>query len=479
MTRSTGAAWSRRWTTSGPPATTRRPVTVGWLRLSAELRELRQRLGGPLPELVAEVEQTTGVGVEVAARADRARVGRAHLDRFLDEAASFAADADEATLGAFLAFLDAAEDRRERPGGRRGRGRRRADPGADRARGEGAGVGSGRGARAGRDRVSRPSLGPVDWTRARQLLPTPLRGDRADLPALDVAAARPRRSSPTSSSNTREAVRDRHRTEERRLAYVAVTRARSVLFASGYAWDSAKTARAALRLPGRDSRPGRDRRVVRCPPDGAANPRLCSHSGGDVAGRSPRGPAPRPGSRGGAGPSGHATSSAGVRTRRAAGRGRCPGCWPIDRIGRPDGAATSTCCWPSAPGGVGPDEHRGRPSGPAIRVAARRAPPRPRRAGPPAAPPVAGQAGPAGPPRHGLSRLARAALVGADPARRRRVAGRRRRERRRRRLPRLARQPSRPVAWAARTPHEVEVPFDMTVGPAVRAGADGRGVRRR
>src|SRR4249920_4084589 len=78
--------------------------------LSGELRELRQRLSGPLPELVADVEQTIGVGVEVAARADRARVGRAHLDRFLDEAAQFAADADEATLSAFLAFLDAAED---------------------------------------------------------------------------------------------------------------------------------------------------------------------------------------------------------------------------------------------------------------------------------------------------------------------------------------------------------------------------------
>jgi len=55
------------------------------------------------------VEHVTGVGVEVAARADRARVGRAHLDRFLDEAGRFAADADEASLGAFLAFVDAAE----------------------------------------------------------------------------------------------------------------------------------------------------------------------------------------------------------------------------------------------------------------------------------------------------------------------------------------------------------------------------------
>ena len=94
----------------GSPAATPPTGTAGWRRSRRELRELRQRLSGPLPELVADVEQTIGVGVEVAARADRARVGRAHLDRFLDEAAQFAADADEATLTAFLAYLDAAED---------------------------------------------------------------------------------------------------------------------------------------------------------------------------------------------------------------------------------------------------------------------------------------------------------------------------------------------------------------------------------
>src|SRR5439155_15904050 len=64
--------------------------------LSAELRRLRRRSSAPLAEFVAEIERTIGIDVEVAARADRAAVGRAHLDRFLDEAARFATEADGA-----------------------------------------------------------------------------------------------------------------------------------------------------------------------------------------------------------------------------------------------------------------------------------------------------------------------------------------------------------------------------------------------
>jgi DNA helicase-2/ATP-dependent DNA helicase PcrA len=249
--------------------------TAGYRRLaglSVELRELRQRLGGPLPELVAEVEQITGVSVEVAARADRARVGRAHLDRFLDEAASFAADADEATLGAFLSFLDAAEI--EENGLEAGE----AVVAAERIQ-----VLTVHGAKGLEwDLVAVPGLVDtvfpaeprvVDWTRARQLLPTPLRGDRADLPALDVAAA-DRAQFANQLEQHAQAVRDRHRTEERRLVYVAVTRARSVLFASGYAWNSAKAARppSTFLVEIRDLAEIDEWFV---PPDGAANPRLC------------------------------------------------------------------------------------------------------------------------------------------------------------------------------------------------------------
>ncbi len=239
--------------------------------LSAELRRLRQRLGGPLPELVAEVEHVTGVGVEVAARADRARVGRAHLDRFLDEAARFAADADEASLGAFLAFVDAAEI--EENGLEAGE----AVVAPERIQ-----VLTVHGAKGLEwDLVAVPGLvekvfpaepKAVDWTRTRQLLPAPLRGDRADLPHLEVTAA-DRVELADHLEQHATLVRERHRTEERRLAYVAVTRARSMLLASGYAWDNAKEPRqpSAFLVEIRDLAEVDEWFV---PPDGAVNPRL-------------------------------------------------------------------------------------------------------------------------------------------------------------------------------------------------------------
>ena len=239
--------------------------------LSAELRRLRRRLGGPLPELVAEVEHVTGVGVEVAARADRARVGRAHLDRFLDEAGRFAADADEASLGAFLAFVDAAEI--EENGLEAGE----AVVAPERIQ-----VLTVHGAKGLEwDLVAVPGLvekvfpaepKAVDWTRTRQLLPAPLRGDRADLPHLEVTAA-DRVELADHLDQHATLVRERHRIEERRLAYVAVTRARSMLLASGYAWDNAKEPRqpSAFLVEIRDLAEVDEWFVS---PDGAVNPRL-------------------------------------------------------------------------------------------------------------------------------------------------------------------------------------------------------------
>ena len=179
------AASSRRWTILGREE---RYSAVGFRRIRAlagELRLLRRRLSAPLPDLVADVERAIGVDIEVAARPDRGTSARAHLDRFLDEAASFAADADEATLGAFLAFLAAAED--EENG---------LDAGEIEVATERVQVLTVHGAKGLEwDLVAIPGLvegvfpSPaqrIDWTRTRQLLPVDLRGDRADLPALPL-----------------------------------------------------------------------------------------------------------------------------------------------------------------------------------------------------------------------------------------------------------------------------------------------------
>ena len=86
---------------------------AGHARLAAlgnELRALRGHAGRPLPELVGELERALGLDIEVAARpgADPAS-SHADLDAFADAAAAFAGDQEEPTLGAFLAYLTAAE----------------------------------------------------------------------------------------------------------------------------------------------------------------------------------------------------------------------------------------------------------------------------------------------------------------------------------------------------------------------------------
>jgi DNA helicase II / ATP-dependent DNA helicase PcrA len=59
---------------------------------------------------VSEVERALGLDIEVAARpgTDPAS-SHADLDAFADAAAAFAGDQEEPTLGAFLAYLTAAE----------------------------------------------------------------------------------------------------------------------------------------------------------------------------------------------------------------------------------------------------------------------------------------------------------------------------------------------------------------------------------
>src|SRR6202035_581233 len=73
-------------------------------------RRLREHVTRPLADLIAEVERTLSLDIEVAARpgGDLA-AARADLDAFTDVAATSAGDQPEPTLGAFLAYLAAAQ----------------------------------------------------------------------------------------------------------------------------------------------------------------------------------------------------------------------------------------------------------------------------------------------------------------------------------------------------------------------------------
>ncbi len=211
---------------------------VGYGRLSAlaaELRALRGHVARPLPELVGEVERTLGLDIEVSARPDGdPAASHADLDAFADAAAAFAGDQQEPTLGAFLAYLAAAEDEEfGLEAGRVGEADSVKLATVHAAKGlQWAAVvipGLADGAQAhmfpARPRVT------TRWTENPRLLPFGLRGDTADLPGLtglDTGAL----------ADFGAACGERDLAEERRLAYVGATRAAFWLGCTGFWWGN-------------------------------------------------------------------------------------------------------------------------------------------------------------------------------------------------------------------------------------------------
>jgi DNA helicase II / ATP-dependent DNA helicase PcrA len=212
---------------------------AGYARLSAlaaETRQLREHVSRPLADLIAEVERALSLDIEVAARpgGDLA-AARADLDAFTDVAVTFAGDQPEPTLGAFLAYLSAAQQ--EEFGletGRVGESDTVKLLTVHAAKGlqwpavfvPGLSAGEKSQVFPARPRV------PTRWTRNPRLIPFPLRGDVQDLPALPALDA-------NSLAEFDEACAARDLAEERRLGYVAATRAGFWLGCSGYWWGEA------------------------------------------------------------------------------------------------------------------------------------------------------------------------------------------------------------------------------------------------
>jgi DNA helicase-2/ATP-dependent DNA helicase PcrA len=208
--------------------------------LAGELRWLRAHVGRPLADLAAEAERVLGLDIEVAARPGVDPVAaRADLDAFTDVADAFTGEGAEPTLGAFLAYLAAAQQ--EEFGletGRVGESDSVKLLTVHAAKGlqwpavfvPGLSAGERSQVFPARPRVS------TRWTDNARLIPFGLRGDAGDLPellGLDAA----------SLEAFTDACAARDLSEERRLMYVAATRAAYFLGCSGYWWGEGGSSR--------------------------------------------------------------------------------------------------------------------------------------------------------------------------------------------------------------------------------------------
>ncbi|WP_040165007.1 ATP-dependent DNA helicase [Microbacterium gorillae] len=215
------------------------------LRDAAQMFDrLRRASGQPIPELIRLIEAELRLDIELAANEHRgpARVAATQLRAFLDEVRAFLAADERGTIGSLLAWLSHAEDTDElmpRP--------EPPQPGVVQlltihgSKGlEWDAVAVVRLVAEELPKSPRTSLG---WL-SLGALPFDFRGDRAALPELELPGPGANRTAVLKSIKAfKDANKAYQEEEERRLAYVAVTRARSDLLLSGSPWGGQTRAR--------------------------------------------------------------------------------------------------------------------------------------------------------------------------------------------------------------------------------------------
>ncbi|ANS80417.1 ATP-dependent DNA helicase [Serinicoccus hydrothermalis] len=240
---------------------------VSWL--ATVVRQVRSLTSLPLADLVLETERLLGLDIEVAADPDlHPTWGRAPLDALAEVAAGYAYSAERVSLGGFLDWLDAAREHER--GLEDAEVPELAEVSVDTAAVQVLTVHAAKGLewdvvavpgmvegtfpagrttpehRDGRWRVKeRTDRG---WLAGIGKLPTPLRGDRAGRPDVSWSSVTDTRDLRTrleelSLAQGRYAVE-----EERRLAYVALTRARHRLLLTAPVWSTGLRPRITSRF---------------------------------------------------------------------------------------------------------------------------------------------------------------------------------------------------------------------------------------
>ncbi|MFD4420847.1 ATP-dependent DNA helicase [Agromyces sp. NPDC058484] len=210
-------------------------------RAGAQLQSLRRRAGLGLVDFVHLVEQELLLDVEVAANASQP-LGAPSLEAFDELLAGFADVADHPTLGAFLGWLTEAEQRD------------RLTPRHDEPEPGAVQVLSIHGSKGLEwDLVAVPRLVDDELpSRPRSTkgwlafgeLPNDFKGDRDELPELAWRGTQSQAEFDAAVRAFGDENRERHAEEERRLAYVALTRTRDQLLLTGSWWSTQKTPRS-------------------------------------------------------------------------------------------------------------------------------------------------------------------------------------------------------------------------------------------
>jgi DNA helicase-2/ATP-dependent DNA helicase PcrA len=205
---------------------------------------LRQAVGMPIPELVRLIELELRLDVELAANESRgpARIASAQLRAFVDEVHAFLAADETGSLSSLLAWLDHAEQLDEFAP--------RTEPpeddvvqlltihGSKGLEWDAVAV-----VRMVKDELPSAPRDTKAWL-GFGVLPYAFRGDSAWLPALAWQSAQTQQELKEAIEAFVEANRARQLEEDRRLAYVAVTRAREHLLLTGATWSGTKRPRA-------------------------------------------------------------------------------------------------------------------------------------------------------------------------------------------------------------------------------------------